>query len=39
MPRMIGHEYSGEVVEVGAEVEGFASGDKVVEKPIHDCGH
>lgn len=39
IPRIMGHEYSGEVVEVGADVEGFAEGDKVVEEPIHDCGH
>jgi len=39
IPRIMGHEYSAEVVEVGADVEGFAEGDKVVEEPIHDCGH
>ena len=39
IPRVIGHEYSGEVVEVGADVEGFVEGDKVVEEPIHNCGH
>ncbi|MDY7081986.1 MAG: FAD-dependent oxidoreductase, partial [Halobacteria archaeon] len=32
-------EYSAEVVEVGANVTEFAEGDKVVEEPIHDCGH
>ena len=39
IPRIMGHEYAGEVVEVGADVDGFAEGDKVIEEPIHDCGH
>jgi len=39
IPRIMGHEYSGTVVEVGTAVEQFESGDKVVEEPIHDCGH
>ncbi|QIO24426.1 2-keto-3-deoxy-L-rhamnonate dehydrogenase [Haloarcula sp. JP-L23] len=39
IPRIMGHEYSGEVVEVGADIEGFAEGDKIVEEPIHDCGY
>jgi L-iditol 2-dehydrogenase len=39
IPRIMGHEYSGEVVEVGDAVDGFAAGDKVIEEPIHDCGH
>jgi L-iditol 2-dehydrogenase len=39
IPRIMGHEYSGEVAAVGVAVEGFAEGDKVIEEPIHDCGH
>ena len=39
IPRIMGHEYSGAVVEVGDAVDGFAAGDKVIEEPIHDCGH
>jgi L-iditol 2-dehydrogenase len=39
IPRIMGHEYSGEVVEVGDSVEGFTAGKKVIEEPIHDCGH
>jgi L-iditol 2-dehydrogenase len=39
LPRIMGHEYSGEVAAVGEAVEEFAVGDKVVEEPIHDCGH
>jgi L-iditol 2-dehydrogenase len=38
MPRIMGHEYSGEVVEVGADVTNYEVGDKVIEEPIHDCG-
>jgi L-iditol 2-dehydrogenase len=38
MPRVMGHEYSGEVVEVGADVSAFEVGDHVVEEPIHACG-
>ncbi len=38
MPRIMGHEYAGEVVAVGAEVTRFTEGEKVVEEPIHDCG-
>ncbi|MFC6976712.1 2-keto-3-deoxy-L-rhamnonate dehydrogenase [Halomicroarcula sp. GCM10025709] len=39
IPRIMGHEYSGEVAAVGDDVEGFAEGDNVIEEPIHDCGH
>lgn len=39
IPRIMGHEYSGEVAAVGANVEEFSVGDRVVEEPIHDCGH
>lgn len=38
IPRIMGHEYSGEVVETGANVTDFSEGDKIVEEPIHDCG-
>jgi L-iditol 2-dehydrogenase len=38
LPRVMGHEYSGRVVEVGSEVEGVREGDGVVEEPIHECG-
>lgn len=39
MPRIMGHEYSGTVAEVGDDVEAFEPGDRVIEEPIHDCGH
>ncbi|MBX0296189.1 zinc-dependent alcohol dehydrogenase [Haloarcula nitratireducens] len=38
IPRVMGHEYSGEVVDVGDDVEDFSEGQKVIEEPIHDCG-
>lgn len=38
LPTVIGHEYSGRVVEVGADVTKFAPGDRVVERPIRGCG-
>lgn len=39
IPRIMGHEYSGEIVEIGSDVTDFSVGDRVVEEPIHDCGH
>jgi (R,R)-butanediol dehydrogenase/meso-butanediol dehydrogenase/diacetyl reductase len=36
--RVIGHEMSGVVAEVGEGVEGFAPGDKVVVRPLDACG-
>jgi len=39
LPRIMGHEYAGTVVEVGADVTGVAEGDRVVERPVHECGH
>jgi len=39
IPRVMGHEYSGEIVEVGDDVLNFEVGQKVIEEPIHDCGH
>lgn len=38
IPRIMGHEYSGRVAEVGDDVDQFAVGEKVIEEPIHDCG-
>lgn len=38
IPRVMGHEYSGEVAAVGDDVDAFSVGEKVVEEPIHDCG-
>ncbi|WP_372712814.1 zinc-binding alcohol dehydrogenase family protein [Ilyobacter sp.] len=37
-PRVIGHEFSGEIVEVGSEVENLAIGDRVSVDPVSTCG-
>lgn len=37
-PQVLGHEYSGVVVAVGAEVHGWAPGDRVVGGPGPGCG-
>lgn len=39
IPRIMGHEYSGRVADVGENVDQFDVGQKVIEEPIHDCGH
>lgn len=36
--QVLGHEFAGEVVEVGSEVEGIALGDRVTAVPIQPCG-
>ncbi|HUF54120.1 MAG TPA: alcohol dehydrogenase catalytic domain-containing protein [Dehalococcoidia bacterium] len=36
-PMSIGHEFSGEVLEVGEGVERFAVGDRVAVEPIRSC--
>ena len=35
---VLGHEYAGEVVEVGAGVEGWSVGDRLVALPAKPCG-
>ena len=37
-PIVPGHEYAGEIVEVGANVQGFTVGDHVVVDPNIECG-
>lgn len=37
-PLVPGHEYAGEVVEVGAQVRAFKAGDRVVVDPNISCG-
>ncbi|WP_049629443.1 (R,R)-butanediol dehydrogenase [Cellvibrio sp. pealriver] len=37
-PQIIGHEMSGTIVEMGANVKGFAIGDRVVVRPLDYCG-
>ena len=39
LPMVLGHEATGEVVELGADVDGFAPGDRVVFSFVPMCGH
>jgi threonine 3-dehydrogenase len=39
VPMVVGHEYAGEVVELGQEVRGFAVGDRVSGEGHITCGH
>jgi len=39
VPMTVGHEYCGEVVEIGDEVSGFAIGDRVSGEGHITCGH
>lgn len=39
VPMAVGHEYSGEIVEVGSEVSGFAPGDRVSGEGHITCGY
>jgi len=36
-PQVIGHEMSGEVVEIGEGVKGFKVGEKIVVRPLESC--
>lgn len=38
IPRIMGHEYSGEIVHVGEHVDDDLVGQRVVESPVHECG-
>jgi threonine 3-dehydrogenase len=38
LPLLFGHEYAGEVVEVGKNVVGFKDGDRVAAEPHVPCG-
>ncbi len=38
-PAILGHEFGGEIVEVGKDVVGYQVGDQVVIDPIISCGH
>ena len=37
-PVVLGHEFSGEVVEIGSKVTKFKAGDRVIIEPIVACG-
>src|SRR6202451_1511344 len=39
VPMAVGHEYSGEIVEIGSEVRGFSTGDRVSGEGHITCGH
>ncbi len=39
VPMQVGHEYCGEIVEVGSEVVGFVPGDRVSGEGHITCGH
>ena len=39
VPMAVGHEYSGEIVEIGSEVRGFEPGDRVSGEGHITCGH
>ncbi|WP_166424493.1 L-threonine 3-dehydrogenase [Paraglaciecola sp. 20A4] len=39
VPMVVGHEYVGEVVEIGQEVRGFSVGDRVSGEGHITCGH
>lgn len=39
VPMIVGHEYVGEVVDMGAEVRGFTQGDRVSGEGHITCGH
>ncbi len=36
---VLGHEYAGEVVALGADVQGLKSGDRIAAMPAVGCGH
>jgi threonine dehydrogenase-like Zn-dependent dehydrogenase len=38
LPVTLGHEFTGEVVDIGAAVTGFKLGDRVVVQPALSCG-
>ena len=38
LPLTLGHEFAGEVVDVGSEVDGIANGDRVAIEPVYRCG-
>lgn len=39
VPMIVGHEYVGEVVDMGSEVQGFHKGDRVSGEGHITCGH
>ena len=39
LPRVMGHELAGIVVETGEDAAGLKPGDRVVMDPVISCGH
>ena len=39
IPQVVGHEMSGVIAELGADVQGWEVGDRVVVRPLAPCGH
>jgi len=39
MPQIMGHEMSGVIAEIGADVTSWQVGDRVVVRPLAPCGH
>jgi 2-desacetyl-2-hydroxyethyl bacteriochlorophyllide A dehydrogenase len=37
-PLVMGHEFSGEIIEVGKKVKRFSNGERVVAEPLISCG-
>jgi threonine dehydrogenase-like Zn-dependent dehydrogenase len=37
-PLVMGHEFSGEIIEVGKKVKKFSDGERVVVEPLISCG-
>lgn len=38
-PRVVGHEFVGEIMKVGSQVENIKIGDRVAIDPVLSCGH
>ena len=38
-PMTMGHEFCGEIVEIGSKVKNFRPGDRVIAQPINFCGY
>ncbi len=38
-PFVIGHEFVGEIVDMGDSVQGFKKGERIVSEAVHYCGH
>jgi len=38
LPVVLGHEFAGEVAEIGPEAQGFSAGDRVLAESVKACG-